>query len=645
MLEASVESVFVQNALRVECLASRHESAIDRDLPSKERNQVLIQCNDTSSKYPRNSCIQDLFAGQVVRTPDNIAVVCGSSRLTYRDLDRRSNKLAHHLRSVGVGPEVVVGLFANRSLEMVVGLLGILKAGGAYLPLDVNYPEARIASMIAGASASIVLSVVDPTALPANHRAEIVSFVGDSAAIARQSACAPTNHSGPDSLAYVMYTSGSTGIPKSVGVTHRNVVRLVTVTNYVDISPSDVFLQLAPLGFDAATFEIWGALLNGAQLVLYPDESLELTKLKDVIANNRISILWLTAGLFHRVVDEIPATLTPVKQLLVGGDVLSVPHVRKVLSLLNECQVINGYGPTECTTFSACFRVPGAAQLAATVPIGRPVSNTQIYILNAELQPVSVGTVGELYIGGDGLSRGYLNSPRITAERFIPNPFGAPGTRLYRTGDLGRYRKDGMVEFLGRVDRQLKVRGYRIEPGEIEEVLLSHPSVRQAVINTVADAAGDKRLIAYVVGDSGLLPETPELRSHIAAALPAYMRPSAFVALDALPLTQNGKVDYNALPPPEWRAPRHGRRGALRTPVEKVVAAIWSELLGHQELGVHDNFFELGGTVVAFSAGIARINDRFGISLDTSVDKSGATLAGVVNAIRGAVMIGNKGEN
>ena len=412
----------------------------------------------------------ELFSAQAARSPDAVAVVFGEQRLSYAALDARANQLAHHLRRLGVGPEVVVGLCVERSLEMLVGLLGILKAGGAYLPLDPSYPSARLAFMLEDARAPVLLTqaaLLDQ--LPA-YGARIVQLDADWPAIARQPATAPGNTLHPHNTAYVIYTSGSTGTPKGVVVSHHNVVRLVHQANYVDLTADDVFLHLAPLAFDASTFEIWGALLNGARLVIYPDGVVDLARLRSVIAQQQISVLWLTAALFHQVVDEDVEALAGVRQLLAGGDVLSAAHVRRVIEALPGCTLINGYGPTEGTTFSACYAVPDVAAIADTVPIGRPITNTQVYVLDGGLEPVPIGVVGELYVAGMGLGRGYVGRCGLTAERFVANPFGPAGSRMYRTGDLARWRHDGVLEFLGRADHQVKLRGFRIEPGEIEAV-------------------------------------------------------------------------------------------------------------------------------------------------------------------------------
>ena len=510
-----------------------------------------MEWNDTARAIP-SATLPELFAAQVAKTPDATAVVLEDERLTYRELDARSSQLAHHLRAHGVGPEVVVGLCVERSLEMLVGLLGILKAGGAYLPLDPDYPPERLAFMLDDAGAPVLVTHSALLDRLPEHHARIVCLDADWPAIAAQPTSAPALALDPQNTVYVTYTSGSTGTPKGVVIAHHNVVRLVKSANYVELTPDDVFLQLAPLSFDASTFEIWGALLNGARLVIYPDDAFELARLKRVVAEAGISVLWLTAALFHQVVDEDLPAIACVRKLLAGGDVLSATHVRQVIEAGTGCQLINGYGPTEGTTFSACFPARGPTTFRDSVPIGRPISNTQVYVLDGGLQPVPAGVAGELYIAGAGLARGYLGRAGLTAERFVADPFGPAGSRMYRTGDLARWRADGVLDFLGRADAQVKLRGFRIEPGEIEAALLRHADVAQAAVIAREDEPGDKRLVAYVVAAAGASADAAALRAHLAASLPDYMVPSAFVVLDKLPLTPNGKLDRKALPAPDF---------------------------------------------------------------------------------------------
>jgi len=387
----------------------------------------------------------------------------------------------------------------ERSVEMVVGLLGILKAGGAYLPLDPAYPRERLSFMLEDAAVLVLLTQARFVEIAPAHNAEVVCIDSDWEAISSESTENPISGATAESLAYVIYTSGSTGRAKGVAVTNRSIVRLVKNTNYVDFTAEEVFLQFAPVSFDASTFELWGCLLNGARLIVFPAHTPSLEELSRVLTAQRVTTLWLSAGLFHQMVDGHVAGLRGVRQLLAGGDVLSVSHVEKLLREVPQCRLINGYGPTENTTFTCCHTMVNGTTLKGSVPIGRPVANTQVYVLDRHLQPVPVGVPGELYIGGDGLARGYLNRPELTTERFIAHPFsGEPEGRLYRTGDQVRYLKDGTLEFLGRLDSQVKVRGYRIELEEIEAVLSDHTRVEQAIVVAREDGVGDKRLIAYV---------------------------------------------------------------------------------------------------------------------------------------------------
>jgi aspartate racemase len=390
-------------------------------------------------------------------------VVYEEQHLTYRALNARANQLAHTLQALGVGPEQRVGIGLERSAELVVGLLGVLKAGGAYVPLDPTYPPERLAFMLEDAQAQVLLTQgsIAPTLPPTP--AQVLCLDREWGRIARAPEGNPPRSVSSEHLAYVMYTSGSTGIPKGTSIMHRSVVRLVKQTHYADLTAEEVFLQFAPISFDAATLELWGSLLNGARLVVFPAYTPSLEELGEVLRQHRVTTLWLTAGLFHQMVDQRLEDLGGVRQLLAGGDVLSVPHVRKVLEAIQGGKLINGYGPTENTTFTCCHPLTEVGQIGASVSIGRPIANTQVYILDPHLQPVPVGVAGELYIGGDGLARDYFHRPELTAEKFFPHPFSeVPGARLYRTGDLARYLPDGNIEFLGRMDHQVKVRGFRI---------------------------------------------------------------------------------------------------------------------------------------------------------------------------------------
>ena len=589
------------------------------DLPlltKAQRHQLLVEWNHTTVDYPKDLCIHQLFEQQVEQTPDAVAVVFEQQQLTYRELNSRANQLAHYLQALGVGPDVLVGLCVERSLEMVVGVLGILKAGGAYVPLDPTYPFERLAFMLQDTQVSVLLILARFINSLPQHQAHVVCLDTDLEVIAQHSQENPVNHVTPDHLAYVMYTSGSTGQPKGVTVIHRSVVRLVKCCNYANLSAEEVFLQLAPISFDAATFEIWGSLLWGARLVVMPAHTPSLHELAQAIQQYQVTTLWLTAGLFHLMVDERLKDLKPVRQLLVGGDVLSVPHVNKVVQQLPGLKLINGYGPTENTTFTCCYSIIQSTEVGSSIPIGRPIANTQIYLLDSDLEPVPVGVSGELYIGGEGLARGYLNRPELTAERFIPHPFSnQPGTRLYKTGDLARYLPDAKIEFLGRIDQQVKLRGFRIELGEIEAVLSQHPAVRQNVVILREDVPGDQRLVVYCVPQQQA-PTVNDLRQFLQEKLPEYMMPSAFVLLESLPLTPNGKVDRRALPSPDpTRRELEETFVAARTPVEEVLAGIWTEVLRVEQVGVDDNFFELGGHSLLATQVISRLRTTLAVEL------------------------------
>jgi amino acid adenylation domain-containing protein len=458
-------------------------------------------------------CIHQLFEEQVECAPDAIALVFEEQQLTYRELNSRANQLANHLRHCGLGPETVVGICLERSVEMIVSLLGILKAGGAYLPLDPAYPTERLSVMLKDAGAKLLIAQQRLREQLSGCDVALLAIDSEWDNIAHASIADQPREVTPENLAYVMYTSGSTGKPKSVGVAHRSVVRLVKETSYAHFGGDEVFLQFASLSFDASTFEIWGSLLNGGRLVVMPAGSVSLAELGAVVQRERVTTLWLTAGLFHQMVDSELESLRGLRQLLAGGDVLSVTHVERAARELRNCQLINGYGPTENTTFTCCYPVQAGERFESSVPIGFPIARTEVYILDEEMQPVAAGATGELYIAGDGLARGYLNDPALTAERFVPNAFAA-GERLYRTGDSVRRLSDDSIEFLGRLDQQAKVRGYRIEMGEIEAALAQHASVIECVVVARDEAPGGKRLIAYVVPDANA-PNTRFDSSHV----------------------------------------------------------------------------------------------------------------------------------
>jgi aspartate racemase len=608
------------------------------DLPlltGVERQQLLVEWNQTKQDYPGNKCVHELFEEQVERVPEATAVIFEDRQLTYRQVNEHANQLARYLQGLGVGPETLVGICVERSLEMVVGLLGILKAGGAYVPLDPSYPKERLAFMLEDTQAPVLLAqstLLDriPTA-----NARVIRLALGVTSWAQES---PENLDPavrPENLAYVIYTSGSTGKPKGVQVLHRGVARLVFGVEYARFDASRVFLQLAPISFDASTLEIWGALLHGATCVIAPSEVQTPQEIGQLVRNHQVTTLWLTSSLYNTVIDLTPSALSSVSELLIGGEALSPLHVQRGLRMLPQTQMINGYGPTENTTFTCCYRIPMQFDRnALSIPIGRPISNTQVYILDNRRNPVPVGVAGELHIGGDGLARGYVNCPELTAEKFIFNPFsGEPGARLYRTGDLARYLPDGNIEFLGRTDHQVKVRGFRIELGEIESVLTGYPGVREAVVAAREDVPGDKRLVAYLMtSNGGEPPKVSELRSLLQAKLPEYMVPSAFVTLDRFPLTPNGKVDRKALPRPDLQSEPAGFVPPASA-TEKALANIWSEVLGIKQVGLHDNFFELGGHSLLATRAASRASAVFQVDLPLRMLFEHPALAGLAGQI------------
>ena len=606
-----------------------------------ETEELLVTRNATRTAYPRESTIHQEFEKQAARTPDAVAAVFASigggessPELTYGELNARANRVAHKLRALGVGPDDLVGLCTERSLDMLVGILGILKAGGAYLPLDPGYPSERLAFMLEDASVDVLLaqeSLVD--ALPP-FEGEVLCLDRDwDAAFASESDANPENASTISNLAYAMFTSGSTGRPKGVCVEHRSVLRLVSEPNFCELGPDEVMLHFAPISFDASTLEVWGALLKGGRMVVYPPSAPSLEELGGVIRDYGVTTAWLTAGLFSQMVDLRLEDLRGLRQLLAGGDVLPVPQVNRVLEELPDCRLVNGYGPTENTTFTCCHQISEGGRVEGSVPIGKPVSDTRVYVLDANLNPVPVGVPGELYIAGDGLARGYLNRPELTAERFVENPF-EPGSRMYAVGDVVRWLPDGTIEFFGRRDNQVKVRGYRIELGEIESVLGERDGVRECAVIVREDQPGDRRIVAYVVPEADELPGAV-LRGFMEERLPGYMVPAHFVSLDALPLSPNGKVDRRALPAPEvTRGDLQSEYVEPRDDVERRLAEIWQDVLGVERVGARDNFFELGGNSLLTTQVMSKVRAAFDTELPLRELFLEPTIAGLAGRIR-----------
>jgi amino acid adenylation domain-containing protein len=576
-----------------------------------EREQVL----DAWSEGPAvdaETTVTARFAAQVRGNPGAIAIEWDGGTLTYAELAARADALAAGLRAASVGAEDRVGVFLRRGPDAVVAMLAALQAGAAYVPLDPGYPAERLAVMADDADlAAIVTELMLRDRLPAGAAA-VLDVDGD-AVRDTDDAAPPAGAASPDALAYVIYTSGSTGTPKGAAVPHRAVVRLVAGGGYARFGPDRIFLQLAPLSFDAATFEVWGALLNGGRLVIPPADAEPVDAVRWGVRERGVTTLWLTAGLFHLVADEAPDALEGLEELLAGGDVLSPEHVRGILRQHPGLRLVNGYGPTENTTFTTCADLTDGWQ-GASVPIGRPIGGTGVRILGG-LDPVPPGVPGELYAFGEGLARGYHGRPALTAERFLPDPCAAaPGARMYRTGDVARWRGDGQIEFMGRADQQVKVRGFRIEPGEIEAALLAHPDIREAVVLARRDGTAEARLMAYAVPHEACAVDAGTLRDWLGSRLPDYLVPSAVVLLDALPLTPNGKVDRGALPEPAG-GDGTAESAAPRTPMEEVAAGIWAEVLGLDHVGRADDFFAIGGHSLVAARVVTRVRERVGVDL------------------------------
>ncbi|MCF2135558.1 non-ribosomal peptide synthetase, partial [Mycetohabitans sp. B3] len=598
-LEPERVCVYMQQALHslADALEAAPDTAVQQlqVLPEAERELLLNTWNATQQAYPSNWCVHQLFEAQVERTPEATALVFENQTFSYAQLNSQANRLAHQLIELGVKPDARVAICVELSPALVVGMLAILKAGGAYVPLDPSYPGERLAHILADAVPSIVLA--DATGRAALGEAALASCtVLDPATLP---ALPDTNPSvvglTARHLAYVIYTSGSTGTPKGVMVPHHAIARLVINSDFVDIRTDDRVAFAANPAFDASTFEVWAPLLNGATVVVIDHDTVLMpAAFAHILREQRISILWFTVGLFNQMAAQVGTAFSQLKALIVGGDVLDARWVAQVMRGSPPEQLINGYGPTESTTFATTYKITSVPETNASIPIGRPIANTRVYLLDAHGQPVPLGAVGELYIGGAGVARGYLNRPELTAERFVPDPFSdEAGARLYKTGDVARYLPDGNLEFVGRNDEQVKIRGFRIEPGEIATCLTAHPQVRDAVVVATGEGT-DKRLVAYVQAEADeQLAST--LRAQVAAGLPEYMVPSAFVRLDAFPLTPNGKLDRRALPAPDDAALAHQAYEAPQGELETTLAAIWAELLGVERVGRHDSFFALGG--------------------------------------------------
>ena len=615
-------------------------------LSEAERQRLLIEFNDTRTAYPTDKCVHQLFEQQVERTPDNLAVVSGDLHLTYAQLNARANQLAHRLQTLGVRPEVPVAICMERCFEMVVGLLGILKAGGAYVPMDPAYPKERLAFMLADTFAPVLLTrkiTLEEGIVAPGIR--VVCLDSDWDAIARESEENPGGGGTDRNAAYVIYTSGSTGQPKGVVVEHRGLVNAVSwLKETLELSSEDRCLLKTPITFDAAGRELFPILTAGGTLVIAEaDGHRDCRYIAETIRNEGISILHCVPSFLRLLVEE-PAFEAPLalRAVMCGGEALPAQVVERFYQ--RSCaSLYNVYGPTE-TIIDSAFDLCDRNATPPTIPIGRPIPNASIYIVDEKLRLVPIGVAGNLYIGGVGLARGYLNRPDLTAEKFIPDPFGSvPGARLYKTGDLARHLVDGNIEFLGRGDHQVKIRGFRIELGEIETVLNQHPGARQSIVVAQEDATGDQRMVAYVVAERELPITAGELRGFLKARLPEHMVPAAFVVLEALPLMPNGKVDRRALPPfDRTLLEREHLFVSPRTPAEELLAEVFAQVLGIERVGVYDNFFDLGGHSLLATQAISRIREAFAMEIPLRRLFEMPTVAALAESIDGG---GRAGRN
>jgi amino acid adenylation domain-containing protein len=630
--EATVVRMMGHFRRLLEAIAADPEQSI-ADLPlltESEEQKLLVEFNQTAGSYSRDSSLPQLFEAQVESTPNSVAVVFQDQHLSYRELNDRSNRIAHYLRKSGVGPDVLVGIYLERSLDMVAGILGILKAGGAYVPLDPAYPKDRIGFILENAQAPVLLtqqSLVDT--LP-EHPATVIRLDTDWQLIARESTENLANPAAPRNLAYVLYTSGSTGKPKGVQIEHRNLVNFLTsMAKQPGLKSEDVLVAVTTLSFDIAGLELYLPLITGAQVVLASrEQAVDGKELIALLEHSRATVVQATPATWRMLIETGWRGDSHLK-VLCGGEAL--PSDLADLLLSRCAELWNMYGPTETTIWSSVYRV--ANTLANTAPIGRPIANTTMYILGAQKRPVPIGVPGELYIGGDGVARGYWDRPDLTAEKFLDDPF-RPGERIYRTGDLAKYLADGNIQFLGRADFQVKVRGFRIELEEIEAVLAQHPAVQQGVVIVREDRPGDKRLVGYLIPKVDQDPSTADLREHLKASLPEYMVPSLFVKLTSLPLTPNGKINRRALPSPDWSQIESLGSVAARDPLEVMLVEIWQKVLGLPQVGVTDNFFDLGGHSLLAARLLSEVEKVAGREIPLSALFRGATVESLAQILR-----------
>jgi amino acid adenylation domain-containing protein len=609
-------------------IANPEQSLSDvRMLTDAERRQILVDWNNTSCGYPSDNSLHQLFEQQVEQSPDAVAVVYGDQKLTYRQLNVRANQLARYLIKLGVGPEVLVGICLERSLEMIIGLLGILKAGGAYVPIDPSYPKERTAIMMNDAQVSILLTQITLRNLLPERAVRVVCLDEEASEISQHDVSSFKSGATARNLAYVLFTSGSTGRPKGIAIEHRSVVALVQWARHIfpaeDISG---MLGSTSISWDLSVFELFVALSWGGTVILVENA----LQLPESPARDEVTLINTVPSAIAELVrlGGIPESVRTVN---LAGEPLPTQLVDQLYQLSHIQRVYDLYGPGEDTTYSTfTLRRAGGPEL-----IGRPINNSQTYLVDAHLQPVPIGVIGEIYMGGDGLARGYFNRADLTAESFIPDPFSnEPGTRLYKTGDMARYLPDGNIQYLGRIDHQVKIRGFRIELGDITTALNQHPNLREAVVLAREDTHGEKQLAAYVVPEQQPGPNVIELRSFLQQKLPNYMVPSAFVTLEGLPRTPNGKLNRQELLKHDFKgSARENELVAPKTATEKFIVEIWRKLLGVNEIGIYDNFFDLGGHSLLATRVISHVRDIFQVELPVHCFFDAPTVAGLTEVL------------
>ena len=600
-------------------------------LGEAERHTLLREWSGTGAGIP-DGTVSGLFEEQVVRTPGTTALICGDERVGYAALDARANRLARYLVHRGVGRGLVVAVYLERGVDLVVALLAVLKAGGGYTLLDPDHPVDRIRSVLAEAGSTTVVTrsvLADPFS---RGDISVVYLDEEAPEIAASPPVPPVTDAGPADLACVMFTSGSTGRPKGVATPHRALAGTLVGQDFIDFGTDEVFLQCSPISWDAFALELFGALLHGSTCVLQPGQRTDPAVIKSLAERHRVSTMYLSSSLFNVMLDEYPETFRDVRQVMTGGEPLSVAYIAKAMAMWPRMRIVNGYSPLENTIFTVCHPIVAEDLERSSIPVGKPVAGKSVYLLDTALQPVPPGVPGELYMAGIGLADGYIGQPGHTAGSFVACPYGAPGHRMYRTGDLVRWTPGGLLEFLGRADDQIKLRGFRIEPAEIELALSRNAGVGRAAVVVREDRPGDKRLVAYLVTDGDF--DLDRVRDSMAASLPDHMVPAAFVVLEALPLSANGKLDRGALPQPVYTDTTE-ELGKPRTPQEEILCGLFAEVLGLAVVGIHGHFFKLGGHSLVATRLISRVRTVLGVELSIRDLFTNPTVAGLVPLLSG----------